>query len=142
MASKQVGYYLERTTRQVKLAFTQAFLAEGIDLTPEQWVILDHLMTTNGVSQTELAGKSYKNAPTVSRILDVLARKGYVERQRFDNDRRRYKIYLTESGRQVAEQALPIAVRLRTQGWSNLNDEDYDHFIRIVETVFSNFDPS
>ena len=141
MSSKQIGYYLERTTRQVKLAFTQAFMAEGIDLTPEQWVILDHLLTDNGVSQTELASKSYKNAPTVSRILDVLERKKFVERQRFENDRRRYKIFLTDQGIDVARRALPIAQKLRNDGWEGLNDEDYDYFIRIIETVFNNFDP-
>lgn len=139
MSGKQVGYYLERTTRQVKLAFTQAFINAGIDLTPEQWVLLDHLMQVNGQSQTELAGKSYKNAPTVSRIIDVLERKKYVERQRFENDRRRYKIYLTPKGKEVAARALPIAERLRNQGWIGLSEEEYDQFIRIVETVFNNF---
>ena len=139
MPGKQVGYYLERTTRQVELAFTQAFINAGIDLTPEQWVLLDHLMQSNGQSQTDLAGKSYKNAPTVSRIIDVLERKEYVERQRFENDRRRYKIYLTEKGKEVASKALPIAEQLRSQGWNGLNEEEYAQFIRIVETVFNNF---
>ncbi len=142
MSGKQIGYYLERTTRQVKLAFTKAFNDQDIDLTPEQWVILDHLLTANGVSQNELGSKSYKNAPTVSRIIDVLERKKYVERQRFDNDRRRYKIYLTDTGRSVAEKALPIAVEMRENGWAGLSEEDYQHFIRIIETVFDNFDPS
>lgn len=138
-SNKQIGYYLERTTRQVKLAFTQAFIKAGIDLTPEQWVLLDYLMSENGVSQTELAAKSYKNAPTVSRIIDVLERKNYVERQRFSNDRRRYKIFLTALGQEIAEKALPIAQSLRAQGWNDLEEEDYDQFIRIVETVFKNF---
>ena len=136
MSGKQVGYYLERTTRQVKLAFTQAFLVADIDLTPEQWVILDHLMTDNGLSQTDLAGKSYKNAPTVSRIIDVLERKKFVERQRFENDRRRYKIFLTPEGRAIAERALPIAEELRSVGWKGLNDDDYDHFINICRVRF------
>ncbi len=142
MSGKQIGYYLERTTRQVKLAFTKAFNAHDIDLTPEQWVILDHLLMDNGVSQNELASKSYKNAPTVSRILDVLERKEYIERQRFDNDRRRYKIYLTQKGSEVAKKALPIAVSMRENGWTGLSEDDYTDFIRIIETVFDNFDPS
>ncbi len=137
---KQVGYYLERTTRQVKLAFTQAFIAADIDLTPEQWVLIDHLMAKNGVSQTDLASKSYKNAPTVSRILDVLERKNYIERQRFTNDRRRYKIFLTNKGRSVGEKALPIAIELREKGWKGLTDHDYEEFLKIIETVFKNYD--
>ena len=136
---KPVGYYLERTTRQVKLAFTKAFNDAGIDLTPEQWVIMDYLLNENGVSQTDLASKSYKNAPTVSRIIDVLERKGFVERQRFQNDRRRYKIYLTSLGRQTANKALPIAMTIREKGWHGLSDQEYDVFIKIVEQVFKNY---
>jgi Transcriptional regulators len=140
MSSKRLGYFLERTTRRVKLAFTKAFLAAGIDLTPEQWVILDYLMQSNGLSQKDIADKSYKNAPTVSRIVDVLERKGIVERHRFDNDRRRYKIYLTDKGQAVGLRALPIAQELRNEGWKGLDDADYDHFLKIVETVFDNFE--
>ena len=136
---KQVGYYLESTTRHVKLAFTQAFNQAEVDLTPEQWVLLDHLLVQNGLSQTELAEKSYKNAPTVSRILDVLERKAYIERQRFKNDRRRYKIFLTDSGRAIALKALPIAEQLRQQGWEGLSDDDYNQLIRILGTIFKNF---
>ena len=139
-AQKQVGYYLERTTRQVKLAFVQAFAEADIDLTPEQWVLVDHLMKENGVSQTDLAAKSYKNAPTVSRIIDVLERKGYVERQRFQNDRRRYKIFLTEDGRQIGQKALPLALELREKGWTGLTEDEYEQFIKIVEAVFRNYE--
>lgn len=140
MASKQIGYYLERTTRSVKLSFVQAFTEAGIDLTPEQWVIVDRLYKKNGQSQTDLANGSYKNAPTISRILDVLERKAIVERQRFDNDRRRYKIFLTPKGYAVAERALPIAEALRLKGWKGLSDADYDKLILLLDKVFANFE--
>lgn len=140
MASKQIGFYLERTTRSVKLNFVQAFAKAGINLTPEQWVIIDRLHKQNGQSQTELANSSYKNAPTISRILDVLERKTYIERQRFENDRRRYKIFLTPMGQEVAEKALPLAESLRAKGWKGLSDSDYEILIFLLDKVFGNFE--
>lgn len=138
--TKQIGYFLERTTRIVKLAFHQAITELGLDITPEQWVILESLYQENGQAQIDLANKSFKNAPTISRILDLLSHKGFVERQRFDNDRRRYKIYLTDEGRRIVELIKPSANRLRKQGWQHLSEEDYDNFIRILNRVFSNFE--
>jgi DNA-binding MarR family transcriptional regulator len=138
--AKQIGYFLERTTRIVKLAFHQAITELGIDVTPEQWVILERLYQDNGQAQIDLANKSFKNAPTISRILDLLSNKGYVERQRFENDRRRYKIYLTEEGHRIVELIKPEANRLRKQGWEQLSEEDYENFIRILNRVFSNFE--
>lgn len=136
--AKKIGYYLERTSRLVKLRYLQAFAQMGIDITPEQWVMLDSLYQRNGRSQTELAGDSYKNAPTVSRIIDLLEKKGLVERQRFENDRRRYKIFLTDAGKAVVEKVQPSVSSLRAQSWDNLSDEDYTHFLRIINQVFDN----
>ena len=69
--AKRIGYYLERTTRIVKLSYLKALKENGIDLTPEQWVILDNLYKEDGQSQKDLANGSFKNAPTISRILDI-----------------------------------------------------------------------
>lgn len=136
--SKAYGTLIDRTLRIIKLQFIHAFKEAGVDLTPEQWVIIDELYKHNGISQTELANGSFKNAPTVSRIIDLLASKNMVERQRFENDRRRYKIFLTKKGKETFEKAHPIVLSLRNQGWSNLSDEDYAHFTRIMNQIFDN----
>jgi DNA-binding MarR family transcriptional regulator len=138
--SKAYGTLIDRTLRLIKLQFIQAFKKAGIDLTPEQWVVIDELYQRNGISQTDLANGSFKNAPTVSRIIDLLVKKNMVERQRFENDRRRYKIYLTPKGKETFEIANPIAQEVRLRGWEGLSEEDYEHFERVMNQVFSNFD--
>ena len=102
--------------------------------------MLDNLSKNNGQSQAELASKSFKDAPTTSRILDLLEKKKYIERQRFENDRRRYKIFLTTQGKQVIKKLQPLVKDLRLQGWQNLTEEDYQNFLRIINQVFENFD--
>ena len=137
---KSIGYQLERTSRIVKLAYLQAFNQLGVDITPEQWVMLDSLYHKNGQSQTDLANASYKDAPTVSRILDLLGKKGLTERQRFANDRRRYKIFLTDEGKKVVEKVLSVVESLREKGWKNLSEEDYESFLRIMQQIFANYE--
>ena len=72
-------------------------------------------------------------------IIDLLCNKGFTERQRFDNDRRRYKIFLTDLGKGTVEKALPAVMESRQKGWSSLSDEDYKTFLRIMNTIFDNF---
>ncbi|MDZ7898154.1 MAG: MarR family transcriptional regulator [Arcicella sp.] len=43
----------------------------------------------NGVSQNELAEMTVKDAPTVTRIIDLLVKKGLAERTMAENDRLR-----------------------------------------------------
>lgn len=137
---KYVGYLLERTSRKVKLSFSQAFTQLGLDITPEQWVILENLYFQNGLSQTELAAKIFKNTPTISRILDLLGKKGLTERKRFEKDRRQHRVFLTGEGKKVVEKAQPVVHQLRSQGWQNLSEEDYAHLERILNQVFNNFE--
>ena len=136
---KDFGSYIDRTLKQIKLSYLQVFKEIGVDITTEQWVILDNLYKNNGLSQTDLANGSFKNAPTVSRIIDLLCKKGLTERQRFPNDRRRYKIYLTAKGKATYEKALPAVIDLRKQGWDNLSDDDYQDFQRIMNQILENF---
>jgi len=97
--TKNFGAYMDKTLKIIKLNYLKAFKALDLNFTAEQWVILDALYKKGGISQTELANSSFKDAPTVSRIIDLLSKKGLTQRERFDNDRRRYKIFLTEKGK-------------------------------------------
>ena len=86
--SKHFGTYIDRNFRIIRLTFLKAFKKAGVDLTTEQWVLMDSLYKQNGLAQSELAKGSFKDAPTVSRIIDLLCKKGFTERQRFDTSPR------------------------------------------------------
>ncbi len=99
LAYPNVGTDLDRTTRLLKHHYLRAFKEAGVDISTEQWVLLDHLVGSGEQSQTELANGTWKDAPTVSRIVDKLCKKKLTARQRFPNDRRRYNVVVTHSGR-------------------------------------------
>lgn len=136
--SKNFGFPIDRAIKMIRSKYNNAFKQLGFDITTEQWVLIEKLYWENGQSQTDLADGSYKNAPTVSRIIDLLAKKGFVERQRFENDRRRYKIFLTEDGKEVVETCYPKILELRESGWQNLSNEDYNTFMRIINQITEN----
>lgn len=123
----------------MKANFQRTFRDAGVDLTPEQWVILDHLQKSGAVSQTDLANGTFKDAPTVSRIIDKLAQKGLASRSRFPNDRRRYQVALTPAGEQLHGVLLPRVEELRTQTWDGLTQADYDELVRMLARIRENF---
>jgi len=134
-----VGTLLDRTTRLLKAHYQRAFRDAGIDITPEQWVVLDQLSKAGSSSQTELANGTFKDAPTVSRIIDKLASKELAVRKRFPGDRRRYQVVLTEKGETTHARLLPRVQELRVQMWSGLTAGDYDELTRILGTIRDNF---
>ena len=138
--TKNFGQYLDRTIKIIKMVYHKAFREAGVDLTSEQWVILSSLYDQDGQSQIELAGASYKDATTVSRIVDLLCKKNFTLRERLTDDRRRYKVFITDEGRKIVEDTLPIVLNLRKKGWEELTDQNYEDFIKILDQITDNFE--
>lgn len=137
--SRAYFFKIDTTIKKIRNALQKRFVDAGSDLTVDQWVLIDHLHRNPAIAQTALAEMTAKDAPTVTRIIDLLAKKGLVERRMADDDRRKFLVSLTPSGEQVYEELLPMVVEIRRQGWGNLSDEDYEHFVRIMDQIYQNF---
>ncbi len=108
-------------------------------ITVDQWVVLDVLRETDGINQLEIADKTYKDAPTVTRIIDLLSRKNLIKRVVDPSDRRRFNIQLTKEGKEKINEVWPVVKEMRENGWNGLTDEDYTHLLRILDIIFYNF---
>lgn len=132
-------FKIDTTIKKIRNALQKRFTDAGSDLTVDQWVVIDHLHRNPAIAQNTLAELTAKDAPTVTRIIDLLTKKELVERRMADDDRRKFLVSLTPAGEQVYEQLLPAVVEIRRQGWGNLSEEDYQHFVRIMDEIYNNF---
>jgi len=133
------GALIDRTLRIIKQQFLQVFKDLDLDVTTEQWVLIDLLAKNDGVSQTDLAGSSFKNAPTTSRIIELLRKKGLINKQQSEEDKRQYLIFLSEKGKALHKRAYPKVVEFRNKGWEGLTLEDYQTLELVMNKVFDNF---
>jgi len=86
--------------------FQQKMLDEaGIDITPDQWLVLDLVCRGKSSSQREIAQKLAKDAASVNRILVLLEKKGYISRFAADSGAKSTKPRVTEEGVRVFESA-------------------------------------
>ena len=132
-------FKIDTTIKKIRNALQKRFADAGFDLTVDQWVVIDHLHRNPGIAQSALAELTTKDAPTVTRIIDLLAKKGLAERRMADDDRRKFLVFITPEGEKLYEQMLPAVVEIRRQGWGNLSDDDYQHFVRIMDEIYQNF---
>lgn len=133
-------FKIDTTIKRIRSFMQKGLTDAGVDLTVDQWVVIDHIMPKQdrGVSQNELAEDTAKDAPTVTRILDLLVKKGLVIRQMADDDRRKFNIYLTDEGRKLHQQAFEVIAEFRKKSWNDLTDEDYEHLVRIMDRIHKN----
>jgi len=138
--NKRIGFLLERTTRIAKLGFTKAFKNLGVDITPEQWIVIDTINKNGTMSQKAIGQLSFKNAPTISRIIDNLVKKGLVDRIGEKGDRRKTSISITAEGSKLIDRCQAEVDRLRNLSWEGLSDSDYEDFTKILDKIFENFE--
>lgn len=137
--SRAYFFKIDTTIKRIRNALQTQFNAAGFDLTVDQWVLLDHIARNPGITQNTLADLTAKDAPTVTRILDLLVKKNLTERNMATDDRRKFEISLTQSGQQTYDRVLPVVVEIRRRGWGDLSDDDYQHFVRIMDSLYQNF---
>ncbi|TDE09998.1 MarR family winged helix-turn-helix transcriptional regulator [Dyadobacter psychrotolerans] len=139
--SDQRAYFfkIDTTIKKIRNALQKQLNEGGFDLTVDQWVLIDHIKRAPSISQNELAELTFKDPPTVTRIIDLLEKKGLVERAPAAGDRRKFNLFLTEKGADTYREAFPIVAEIRRKGWGDLEETDYQHFVRIMDSIYQNF---
>ena len=132
------GFTIERTAKRMRLRFKRMLKEANVDVTIDQWVILQLLDQQNGLSQFQIASETNKDAPTVTRIIDLICQKELVERIPDTNDRRKFNIYLTTKGHQKIAQIKPIVSTFRKLGWKNIKEEDINQMMQTLNAIFYN----
>lgn len=112
----------------------------GLTFTPEQWSVLIALYTAPGISQTELAARTFKEKSNVGRILDLLQSRGWTERTGHPTDRRAYQVRLTSSGKAVTRAAFPIVTSLNERALSGLSTEERRTLLDLLDRVKTNLE--
>lgn len=134
------SFLLDRTARKVKQYAQQQFKTGEFDVTVDQWLVLKNLSENELLSQTELANLVFKDNPTLTRIIDLLCKKGYVDRVPHPQDRRSFQLHLTESGVAKVSELRPKIHEIREKAWENLTAKDFEEFKRILDTIYQNLD--
>ena len=99
------------------------------------WPTLMCLWEEEGITQRDIAAKSKVENSTTTRTLDKLAKLELVERRADPNSRRSFRIYLTEKGKALEEQLVPIPIRLNKELMNELDAEEQQQMIKLLQKM-------
>lgn len=111
---------------------------KNLPVTPDQFRVLTHLWKTDGMQQSELALCTNRNRANVTRIIDILEREGIVVRQDDPNDRRVFRIYLTDLGKQLKKETANCAQQSIEDSLAGVPEEDRDVALNVLKKIISN----
>lgn len=130
-----LGYIITNTGRKITQHLTQKF--QGYGITSEQWSVLQTLTEEDGITQAELSRRTEKDPTNVTRILDQLERKELIRREANKGDRRSFLIHVTESGRSLSQELLPVEIEFTKSYLQDLTEEELTLLRRAFQKINS-----
>ncbi|MBY6348811.1 MarR family winged helix-turn-helix transcriptional regulator [Rhodococcoides corynebacterioides] len=127
----QLCFALYSASRATTAAYRP--LLEPMGLTYPQYVVMLALWEHDGASVRELGDRLALDSGTLSPLLKRIESLGLITRRRDSADERRVGIHLTDAGRALREQALPVPECIARQ--SGLTAEEGEQFVRLLRRV-------
>jgi DNA-binding MarR family transcriptional regulator len=114
------------------------FRANGIDISPEQWTVLLYLWEKDGVTQQELCNATYKDKPSMTRLLTNMENRKLIVRGGNDKDRRVHLVHLTEKGKGLEPRMRIITSRTLKDALKDISTDDLNVCQAVLRKVFDN----
>ncbi|OON99098.1 MAG: hypothetical protein ATN35_02215 [Epulopiscium sp. Nele67-Bin004] len=135
---KSLNHYLSRVYRKSMLYLQHKVDQEEIGL--GQIICLNEIYKQEGLNQEHLATNLSVDKATIARAIKHLEKNGYIYRQRNENDKRAYEIYLTEKGKAEYNNIYEFFDELEAILSANLTDLEKNILINLLEKVCSHPD--
>lgn len=130
--TEQVGFLLRKAHQRASAIFQDHV---GDDLTPTQFATLAALLENGPLSQNLLGRVTAMDPATIQGVVSRLRARDLVARQTDPQDRRRFLITLTETGRATVTARIPSARRVTRATLAPLTQEELTLFLSLLRRM-------
>ena len=117
-----IGFLIHDVARLMRNLFDKRM--SGLGLTRSQWWILNYLYFNEGINQSDFANLLDIEKGPLSRILERMEIKGWIERRNDKIDKRIKKIYLSKKIKPLIIQMRDKALLTRKEALSDLENTE------------------
>ena len=127
MASTAVARRLQKNFRNA-----------GLEITIEQWSVLYHLWKEDGLSQQELCTRTFRDKPSITRLIDNLEKQHLVKRVASPTDRRINLVQLTEAAKDLQQITIDLANQTMAEALVGVDKKDIETVKQVFQKVYDN----
>ncbi|HET6536114.1 MAG TPA: MarR family transcriptional regulator [Sphingomicrobium sp.] len=119
-----IPFEIGETAHVLRKAFDR--MAVGLGVTRAQWKVLFKLTRKPGLRQVELADLLELEPITLCRIVDRLEEAGLVERVRDPEDRRAWRLHVTDGAQPLVEKLRAVGAELVDHAFAGIDPKDIE----------------
>lgn len=135
-APYSIDYKIKLLSQLLSRKFSEHL--EHLKLTPFHWVVLCCLWEEDGLPTSSIGEKLKQVGGTLTGVIDRMEDRGLVRRERNLHDRRVWRIWLTDAGRELENILPPIVEEIRQQAMQGFSDGDRQVFSQLLNRAVAN----
>ena len=137
-ASEFYSFLTGRVSTAIGRRLQRNFKESGLHITAEQWSVLYYLWESEGLSQQDIAKLTFRDKPSVSRLISNLEKQKLLVRVCSSRDKRANQIYLTAQGHKIKDKCMQQAEKTISEALSGVDRVSMQQAQQILEIVFNN----
>lgn len=135
-APQGIGYRIKLLSQLLYRKFSERL--EPFGLTPFHWLVLCCLWSEDGLPTSCIGEKLQQVGGTLTGVIDRMEERGFVRRERDQADRRIWRIWLTDTGKEL-ENVLPqIVADLHDETWAGVSVQEREQFSQLLNQAITN----
>jgi MarR family transcriptional regulator, organic hydroperoxide resistance regulator len=138
--SHLLGHHITSAARSMQRALQRGFRQAGYPITAEQWIVLVCLYDHDGRTQQELCELTFKEKPSLTRILNNLEISKFVTRMSDPEDGRTNRVFLTKYCKKIETELLKIAEEVQVKALQEIATTDIEITRRTLQKIMKNVD--
>ncbi|SHJ93101.1 MarR family winged helix-turn-helix transcriptional regulator [Epilithonimonas mollis] len=119
-----IFYNIDKAIRAYRNYAQRQLRENGFNITIDQWLIIKALLENPEITQNEIGNLVFKDNASVTRIIELLVKSGFITRKVHPTDRRKTNLSVTKSGKDIIEKVQNLVENNRSVALQNVSRQE------------------
>ncbi|MCW3161251.1 MarR family winged helix-turn-helix transcriptional regulator [Chryseobacterium oryctis] len=121
-----IFYNIDKAIRTYRNYAQRQLKENGFEITIDQWLTIKAVLENPGITQNEIGDLVFKDNASITRIINLLAKSGYIIREIHSEDRRKTNLKVTDSGKEIIKKVQNLVENNRKIALENISEEEME----------------
>jgi MarR family transcriptional regulator for hemolysin len=135
-----IFYTMDKSIRTYRIYAQKQLRLKGYKITIDQWLIIRCILENPHVTQQEMGEIVFKDNASVTRMIELLVRSGYIIRNPHASDRRRAVLTVTDLGKKTIEDMHHVVIQNRKVALADISQEEIRMVTSVLNKIIANCD--
>ena len=141
LPSQIIFHAIEKSIKEYRRFAQRNLKKTNTDITVDQALLLFFLNNHSDFSQNKIGALMFRDNASVTRMIDLLIKKKYLNRHINEHDRRKFNLKLTTVGQKTLNDFIPVISSNRKLALKGITNNEIDQLNNILTKIINNCNP-